>query len=47
VYREAIALAKMRLPEGSTIISELFNEWGVDLEANSQYELAAKWYDLI
>lgn len=36
----------MRLPDGSDIISELFNEWGAHLETLSQYELAAKWYDI-
>jgi hypothetical protein len=36
----------MRLPEGSDIISELFSEWGAHLETLSQYEFAAKWYDI-
>ncbi|KAI8578664.1 hypothetical protein K450DRAFT_245947 [Umbelopsis ramanniana AG] len=44
LYKEAIALAKLRLPEGSDIISELFNEWGAYLETVSQYEFAAKCY---
>ncbi|CAO3684791.1 unnamed protein product [Umbelopsis ramanniana] len=44
LYKEAIALAKMRLPDGSDIISELFNEWGAHLETLSQYEFAAKCY---
>jgi hypothetical protein len=37
----------MRLPDGSDIISELFNEWGAHLETLSQYELAAKWYNIL
>jgi len=37
----------MRLPDGSDIISELFNEWGAHLETLSQYEFAAKWYNIL
>ncbi|KAJ2956227.1 hypothetical protein NQZ79_g7887 [Umbelopsis isabellina] len=44
LFKEAIALAKLRLPQGDDIHSELFNEWGAELEINAQYELAAKCY---
>ncbi|KAG2172005.1 hypothetical protein INT43_001482 [Umbelopsis isabellina] len=44
LFKEAIAVAKLRLPHGDEIHSELLNEWGAELEINSQYELAAKCY---
>ncbi|KAI9494241.1 WD40-repeat-containing domain protein [Zychaea mexicana] len=44
MYREAIALAKLRLPEEDPIISTLFAEWADRLQKKAtQEELAAMW----
>ncbi|KAI9264914.1 WD40-repeat-containing domain protein [Phascolomyces articulosus] len=45
LYREAIAIAKLRLPAVDPIIPQLFAEWGDKLQKEAtQEELAAMWY---
>ncbi|KAF7726435.1 Gem-associated protein 5 [Apophysomyces ossiformis] len=42
MYREAIVLAKLRLPASSSTIQELFAEWAESVQATEE-ELAAMW----
>ncbi|CAN0269315.1 unnamed protein product [Lampetra planeri] len=44
LYREAVALAKLRLPPSDPMLGELYQEWAVVLEASGHYAAAAKWY---
>jgi len=43
-YREAIALAKVRLPPDHSLLSELYLTWAVKQEADMQLDSAAKCY---
>ncbi|XP_078712810.1 gem-associated protein 5 isoform X2 [Lampetra fluviatilis] len=42
LYREAVALAKLRLPPSDPMLGELYQEWAVVLEASGHYAAAAK-----
>ncbi|KAG8438880.1 hypothetical protein GDO86_005173 [Hymenochirus boettgeri] len=44
LYREAIALAKARLPASDPIHRELYTSWAAVLEKDGHYALAAKCY---
>jgi len=46
-FREAIALARLRLPIQDLLILELYRDWGRDLEAKSQFEQSAKWWSFL
>ncbi|CAI2175727.1 16116_t:CDS:10 [Funneliformis geosporum] len=41
MFREAIALAKLRLPEDEPTFSDLYNSWAIQLEKEEAYEQAA------
>ncbi|CAB4477420.1 unnamed protein product [Rhizophagus irregularis] len=41
MFREAIALAKQRLPDDDPIFSDLYNSWAIQLEKEEAYEQAA------
>ncbi|GBC04475.1 hypothetical protein RclHR1_00570031 [Rhizophagus clarus] len=41
MFREAIALAKLRLPDDDPIFSDLYNSWAILLEKEEAYEQAA------
>ncbi|KAI9246141.1 WD40-repeat-containing domain protein [Sporodiniella umbellata] len=43
MFREAIALAKIRLPEDKDLLSRLFLEWANYSQIKEDYELAAIW----
>lgn len=42
LYREAIALAKMRLPQDSPLIKDLYQEWAHKSHQNGAYDLAGR-----
>ncbi|RUS27584.1 WD40-repeat-containing domain protein [Jimgerdemannia flammicorona] len=44
MYREAIALVKLRLPPEDPILAELCTEWALQCESKGLYEQAAKCY---
>ncbi|XP_061606965.1 gem-associated protein 5 isoform X2 [Phyllopteryx taeniolatus] len=44
LHREAIALAKARLPEDDPVIKELYTSWAVMLEKDGHFSAAAKCY---
>ncbi|KAL1925007.1 uncharacterized protein VTP21DRAFT_4661 [Calcarisporiella thermophila] len=44
LYREAIALAKLRVPDADALVGELLVEWAGVLEDKGHYEQAAKCY---
>ncbi|CAG8445709.1 1903_t:CDS:10 [Ambispora gerdemannii] len=41
MFREAIMLAKIRIPLDDPVLSDLYSEWAVQLESQSRYEEAA------
>ncbi|KAI7892935.1 WD40-repeat-containing domain protein [Mucor mucedo] len=43
MFREAIALAKLRLPPNDPIINRLFGEWANELQKGDSDSLAASW----
>lgn len=44
VFREAIALAKVRLSPLDPALEELYTLWAQQLTKDGNYEQAAKWY---
>ncbi|XP_051902291.1 gem-associated protein 5 [Hippocampus zosterae] len=44
LYREAIALAKARLPDEDPVLKELYGSWAVVLEKDGHFSAAAKCY---
>ena len=42
-FREAIALAKVRLSPLDPVLRDLYCSWARKLEAENAYEQAAKW----
>ncbi|XP_077402822.1 gem-associated protein 5 isoform X2 [Vanacampus margaritifer] len=44
LYREAIALAKARLPAEDPVLKELYTNWAVTLEKDGHFSAAAKCY---
>ena len=43
IYREAIALAKLRLPSNAPIVDQLFGEWANVLQTGDQDAITASW----
>lgn len=43
MHREAIALAKARLPADDSVLKELYSNWAALLEKDGHYSAAAKW----
>ena len=43
VFREAIALAKVRLSPQDPVLFELYSTWARKLETDNSFEQAAKW----
>ncbi|KAI7869777.1 WD40-repeat-containing domain protein [Spinellus fusiger] len=43
-FREAIALAKTRLPTDDTLLGSLFSDWANALQKTDQEDLGALWY---
>lgn len=41
--RDAICLARVRLPPSDPILHDLFLTWGNHMAKDGNYELAAKW----
>lgn len=43
MFREAIVLAKLRLPSNDPIVDTLFGDWAKELQKGTQYTLTAIW----
>ncbi|KAG9289192.1 hypothetical protein G9A89_022501 [Geosiphon pyriformis] len=41
MFREAITLAKLRLPQNDSLLFDLYSEWALQLESQKRYEEAA------
>ena len=46
IIREALTLAKIRLPQDDPIILDLHSDWALQLEKEPSYEQAAMWFVL-
>lgn len=43
LFREAIALAKVRLSPSDPVLFDLYSTWARKLETDNAFEQAAKW----
>lgn len=43
MYREALALAKCRLPENDPTINEVIRKWATYCSFSGNFEIAAQW----
>ena len=44
-FREAICIARSRLPAGNKRVSDIYDSWAKQLRRDANLPVAAKWYD--